>query len=179
MSRIGKKIIIIPEGISVSENDGLVLIKKGADEKSYKLSDNLSVSITNESVLIKRVDDSKISRSLHGTANRIISNLIQGIDLGFEKKLSFKGVGFTIVVSDDSLNMRLGYSHPVVIKIPNGLSIKVEKNIIKISGNDKNLVGDFAANVRDLKKPEVYKGKGIKYIDEIIRKKAGKTAQSA
>ncbi|TSC95291.1 MAG: 50S ribosomal protein L6 [Candidatus Berkelbacteria bacterium Athens1014_28] len=179
MSRIGKKLINIPEGISVSENAGLVLVKKAEIEKKFLLPEKISLDISDSGILVKRSDDSKIARSLHGTANRIIANMIQGIEHGFEKKLSYKGVGFTVAVNDNRLSMRLGYSHLVEIEIPKNINLKIEKNIIRIFGSDKNAVGDFAADVRDLKKPEVYKGKGIKYSDEVIRKKAGKTAQSA
>ena len=180
MSRIGKKTIIIPENVDL-KIDGNFVIAKGpkgelkqklVPEIKLKFSDDkkeLTVSVDNENI--------KKERSLWGTYRQLINNLILGVTEGFEKKLEINGVGYKAAIANKELVLNVGFSHPVNFKIPKNLEITTEKNVITIKGIDKHLVGETAAQIRKIKKPEPYKGKGIKYIDEVIRRKAGKQAK--
>jgi large subunit ribosomal protein L6 len=179
MSRIGNREIQIPEGVKVEIDGQNVVIKNAKDQQSFVLPNVLSVKIDHNSLTLERDDDSKETKSLHGTYARLVSNSILGLSEGFVKNLEYKGVGFTVSVSDNKLVMRLGFSHQIEIDIPDGLEVLVQKNVISIKGTDKDQVGSFAAKVREVKKPEVYKGKGIRYQNENVKKKAGKAAQSA
>ncbi|MCX6812643.1 MAG: 50S ribosomal protein L6 [Candidatus Berkelbacteria bacterium] len=178
MSRIGKRKIIIPENVSVEIAPTSISISGPRGEKTFQLSGGINVKTIDGALEVNRLDDSKNLRSLHGTTKRVIENIIAGVSAGFTKKLDFKGVGYTVISSDGNLTMRLGYSHPVVVPIPDNLTATVIKNSIVVEGNSKEDVGAFCAKVREFRKPEVYKGKGIKYHDEFIKKKAGKTAQA-
>ncbi|MFA5051590.1 MAG: 50S ribosomal protein L6, partial [Patescibacteria group bacterium] len=129
-------------------------------------------------VSVSRTDE-KLGRSLWGLSRVLVQNLILGVTSGFSKKLEISGVGFRAAVAARSLNLNVGFSHPVEFKIPEGIEIKVEKNVITVSGIDKQSVGQVAAQIRDIKKPEPYKGKGIKYADEVVRRKAGKVVKTA
>lgn len=177
MSRVGKKKIIIPEGVEVQVSGHDVEIKKADTSLKYQLPKGISVQVSDNEMHVARDADTKTLRSLHGTTTRVLSNKISGLSVGFKKVLEYKGVGFTAVIEGEKLQMRLGFSHPIVINIPQNLSVSVIKNTIVIEGRDKEEVGEFAAKVREEKKPEVYKGKGIKYQGEFIKKKAGKAAQ--
>ncbi|MFA5157784.1 MAG: 50S ribosomal protein L6 [Patescibacteria group bacterium] len=179
MSRVGNKIITIPDGVTAKIEGSDFSVSGSKGELKHKLPAGITAKIENNQMSVKRSGDSKIQRSLHGTTTRVLTNLVTGVSDGFEKKLDYKGVGFTVVVDDGKMNMRLGFSHPVILEIPNGIEVNVIKNSIVVTGNDKERVGAFAAKIRETKKPEVYKGKGIKYHTEIIKKKAGKTAQSS
>jgi len=174
MSRIGKKGIQIPEKTEVSMTAGLFKTKgpKGSLERNFL--PEISVTIGDKEVTLAIVKESNLTKALWGTYASHIKNMIQGVTEGFEKKLILEGVGFKSQVNGNKLVLALGFSHPVEIEIPVGLEVKAEKNNITISGVDKELVGSFAAKVRDLKKPEPYKGKGFRYHDEIIRRKQGK-----
>lgn len=178
MSRVGNKIIIIPEGVTVVNSGAKVTVTGPKGTSDFTLSEGITVKAENGEVKVSRRDNSKIQRSLHGTSARVIGNIITGLSTGFVRRLDFKGVGFTIVVEGNIMTMRLGYSHPVILNIPEGITVTVVKSAINIEGSSKEAVGAFAAKLRDTKKPEVYKGKGIKYHEEIIRKKAGKAAQA-
>jgi len=179
MSRVGNKIIYIPEGIKVDINGSALSVSSSNNSETLNLSKGITVLVENELVKVSRSDNSKQQRSLHGTTTRLITNIVTGLSVGFTRRLDYKGVGFTVAVEGNKMNMRLGYSHPVVIEIPDGITVTVAKNSIILQGSNKELVGSFAAKLRAVKKPEVYKGKGIKYHEEIIRKKAGKAAQSS
>lgn len=179
MSRIGDRKINIPDGISVTINDYDLVVKNSNEEQLLELPKELSVKIDENFLRIERKNESKQAKSLHGTFARLISNSIRGLSEGFEKKLEFKGVGFTASVTDGKLVMRLGFSHQIEIPIPKGVEVSIQKNIISVKGSDKDKVGLFAAKTREVKKPEVYKGKGIRYQDENVKKKAGKAAQAA
>jgi len=178
MSRIGKKKINIPEGVEVTTADREIKIAGSSGEQTFRLPQGISASIAENQISVNRDGDSKSLRSLQGTANRIIKNMVDGISAGFSKKLQYKGVGFTAVVAGEELQMRLGFSHPIIVPIPKSLKVTVLKNTINIEGAKKEEVGAFAAKIRAIKKPEVYKGKGIKYEDEFIKRKAGKAAQT-
>lgn len=177
MSRVGRKKIIIPEGIEVQVSGCDIEIKNQKEEVKYHLPEGISAQILNNEIHIARCADTKSLRSLHGTTARVINNKVSGLSDGFKKVLEYKGVGFTAVVEGNKLVMRLGFSHQIIINIPDSLTVDVVKNTIVVEGTDKELVGEFAAKVRECKKPEVYKGKGIKYQGEFIKKKAGKAAQ--
>jgi len=179
MSRIGNKKIIIPENVEVKIDGSDIVIKSQNEERTIKLPVNLNADLSSNILRLTRKNELKDSKSLHGTYSKLIENTIIGMTNGFVKKLEYKGVGFTVAVNGDKLAMRLGFSHPIEIEIPIDLNVSVQKNIILIEGKDKDRVGMFAAKIREIKKPEVYKGKGIRYFDEQIKKKAGKAAQSS
>lgn len=177
MSRIGKKIITLPEKVSVESRDGLVMVKGPKGELSFRLPQELKISNEGAGVSVEVWDKSADrNNALWGTARSIIDSMIKGVVDGYEKKLELEGVGFKAQVQGDKLILNIGFSHPVEIKAPPGIVFKVEKNTILVSGVDKFLVGEVAAAVRRLKKPEPYKGKGVRYLGEIIRRKAGKKA---
>jgi large subunit ribosomal protein L6 len=179
MSRIGNKKIIIPENIEIKIIDSNVIIKDSTEESIIKIPANLNVDLTENILRVTRKNELKESKSLHGTYLRLIENTIIGMTDGFVKKLEYKGVGYTVAVNDNKLAMRLGFSHPIEVEIPKDLNVSVQKSTILIEGKDKEKVGLFAAKIREIKKPEVYKGKGIRYHDEQVKKKAGKAAQSS
>jgi len=174
MSRIGKKGIDIPEKTEVSINSGVVSVKgpKGSLERNFR--PDISITIEGNHILLSIPKENKQIKALWGTYASHIKNMVKGVNEGFEKKLVLEGVGYKSQVSGSKLVLALGFSHPVEVEIPAGLNMKTEKNILTISGIDKELVGSFAAKIRDLKKPEPYKGKGFHYSDEVIRRKQGK-----
>lgn len=177
MSRIGKQPVNLPNGVEVNIEAGVVKIKGPKGELSEKLHPLVSVEKKDDQLLVtvKNPADKK-QRALWGLFQRLIANLVIGVTQGFSKQLEINGIGYKAAVSGGNLVLNLGYSHPIGFRIPLGLEIKVEKNIVTIFGADKQLVGQTAAEIRALKKPEPYKGKGIKYAGEVIRRKAGKTA---
>jgi len=178
MSKIGRRKIIIPEGVSLENINGIIKARGSKGELSIQIPPNIEVKISPNSAQVIRKKDDKQTKSLHGLTNRLIENMIIGVSEGFQKKLDFKGVGFKAEVSGNKLVLNVGFSHPVEIIAPEGIEIKVEKNIITVSGIDKQKVGQVAANIRAVKPVEPYKGKGIKYIDEIPRRKPGKAAKA-
>lgn len=178
MSRVGKKKINIPEGVNVKIADGVIIISGRKSQESFKLPKGIEAKISDNTLRISRSNETKNQKSLHGTVARVVENKILGLIEDFSKKLQFSGVGYTVNVEENKLNLRVGFSHLVSVDIPEDIEVTVKKNIITISGRDKEKVGEFAAKVREIRKPEVYKGKGIKYEDEFIKKKAGKAAQT-
>ena len=174
MSRLGKKGILIPEKTEVSMTAGLFKVKgpKGSLERNFL--PEISITIGEKEINLAIVKETGLTKALWGTYASHIKNMVQGVNDGFEKKLILEGVGFKSQVNNDKLVLALGFSHPVEVAIPVGLDVKAEKNLLTISGIDKELVGSFSAKVRSLKKPEPYKGKGFRYHDEIIRRKQGK-----
>lgn len=180
MSRVGKKPILIPAGvvITIKENDLTVKGPKG----TLSLRTHPHITVTQDAgVLHVKVQDSELvdDRALWGLHGSLVRNMIEGIVGGFEKSLEISGVGFKAAVKGKNLELSLGFSHSVLFPIPEGITIAVEKDIIKVNGIDKALVGQTAARIRALKKPEPYKGKGIRYTDEIVHRKAGKAAGKA
>ena len=174
MSRIGKQEILIPAGVEVKK-DGAVLTVKGPKGTLTKIfRDDIEITIADKMVTLKAKRNDKFSKSLWGTYASHIKNMIQGVQTPYQKKLILEGVGFKSEVKGKELVFALGFSHPVIVKIPEGITATAEKNNIAISGIDKELVGSFTAMVRALKKPEPYKGKGMRYEDEVIRRKQGK-----
>lgn len=175
MSRIGKKPIAVPEKVDVNINNGIVSVKGPKGQLSYSLTDKVKVDFENKTVTVSPVNDSKESKSMWGLTRTLISNMVVGVTEGFTRTLEFNGVGYRASVSGNTLNLSLGFSHPVDFALPAGVEAKVTKNVIEIFGSDKELVGFVAAKVRSFRPPEPYKGKGIKYSDEVIIRKAGKT----
>ncbi|MFT7328117.1 MAG: large subunit ribosomal protein L6 [Crocinitomicaceae bacterium] len=175
MSRLSKQAIAIPSGVEIKQDGNLVTIKgpKGELSRSFK-DDVIAFEIKDGTFGFSKVEDTVFSRALIGTYASHITNMIHGVTDGFEKKLIVEGVGFRSEVKGKELHMSLGFSHPVVMDIPEKLTATAEKNIITISGNDKEQTMQFAAQIRAKKKPEPYKGKGIRYEGEIIRRKQGK-----
>ncbi|MEW6507457.1 MAG: 50S ribosomal protein L6 [Bacteroidota bacterium] len=176
MSRIGKKPIYIKD-VKVTKTDGLLKVNGKLGELSMKIHPNISVDITKEEIIVTRPDDSKENRALHGLTRALINNLVKGVTEGYQKSLDIVGVGYKAESKGEAVLFSLGYSHPIYFIPPQGIKIDVPAPTqLKIFGIDKELVGLVAAKIRSFKKPEPYKGKGIKYSNEFIIRKAGKTA---
>jgi len=174
MSRIGKKPIDIPKGNTVSLKDGDLTVKGPKGEISRKFNPEIEIVVSEEEISLNPKKSDVFTNSLWGTYASHIKNMVEGVNKGFEKKLIIEGVGFKAEVKEKELVMNLGFSHPVTVPIPEGITATSEKGNISISGVDKELVGQFTAKIRSFKKPEPYKGKGIRYEGEIIRRKQGK-----
>lgn len=177
MSRIGKLPITIPDGVTITVDDNQVVVKGPKGELRTQILDRVKVKIQDKTLTVERINDEKISKSQHGLIRTLINNTITGVTKGFEKKLEVNGVGFRVGGGGQNLEMSLGFSHPVRYQAPEGVDIAVNKMSITITGIDKQQVGQIAAEIRSLKKPEPYKGKGIKYADETILRKAGKAGK--
>ncbi len=178
MSRIGKLPIVIPEGVEVKIEGQTVTAKGSLGTESVTIRPEIKIEKSENTIVLTRANDDRKSRSLHGLSRTLVSNAINGVKTGFVKKLEIVGVGYRAQMQGNTLNMALGYSHPIDIKAPEGIKISVEQNTkITISGANKQAVGDIAALIRSKRPPEVYKGKGIKYEGEHIRRKAGKTGK--
>ncbi len=179
MSRIGKKPIIIPEGVTANLAAAHIEFKGPKGEISVSYRPEMKVELKDGQILVSPKANSRLHRALFGLTRTLLSNGAMGVSVGFTKQLEMKGVGYRATVEGETLVLQLGYSHAINFPIPDGMIIEVKKNQINISGIDKQLVGETAARIRRLRPPEPYKGKGIKYADEIIRRKAGKTAKAA
>ncbi len=177
MSRIGKLPVEIPSGVEVTMDGSRIIFKKGSIQKELDTKDNVIVKIENNQIVFAPKGEDRQSRAFWGTYRSISSNIITGITKGFEKKLEINGVGYRAALKGNVLELLLGFSHPINYNIPKDITITVEKNIISIKGNDKQLVGQVAADIRSFRPPEPYKGKGVKYVDETIIRKAGKTGK--
>jgi large subunit ribosomal protein L6 len=177
MSRIGKKILVVPDNTEITINGGTVTVKGPLGTLTRSFHKDLSISLDNKEIKVVRKHENSLElNALWGTTVAHLSNMIHGVTKSFEKKLIVEGVGFKWAIVGDSLDMALGYSHPVKMKIPEGIKATIEKLTLTVSGFDKEVVGRFTAEIRDKKKPEPYKGKGIRYSDEVIRRKQGKKA---
>ena len=175
MSRIGRKPIPVPAGVDISIADGVVTVKGAKGTLTQKVHPNMNVAVENGEVLVTRPNDEKENRALHGLTRSLIANMVTGVTQGFSKKLEVNGVGYRVQKQGKNLVMNLGYSHQVTVSEIPGITIEAPSpNEIIISGPDKQLVGQFAAEIREKRPPEPYKGKGIKYADEHIRRKEGK-----
>ena len=178
MSRIGKKPIALPSGVKVEVKDGLVSVKGQGGSLARPLLQGLEVDVSDKELLVRRLADDKRSRSYHGLMRTLVANMVEGVSKGFEKKLEIVGIGYRSEMKGSSIALYLGYSHPIDFPLPKGISAEVEKQtLVTIKGIDKELVGQTAAKIRDLRKPDPYKGKGVKYAGEVLRKKAGKTGK--
>jgi large subunit ribosomal protein L6 len=174
MSRLGKKPISIPEKTTVTVAEGIVTVVGPLGTMTLNFKPVVEISLENNTVVLKPLDEELETLALWGTYSSIIDNLIQGVNKNYEKRLIIEGVGYKAEVKGDSVHMNLGFSHPIIVKIPNDLKVVMEKDTMIITGIDKAKVGQFAADIRAYKKPEPYKGKGIRYSDEIVRRKEGK-----
>lgn len=180
MSRIGRKPILIPEGVQVSIDEHSIVVRGPKGELKQQFRSRIQFEIKDSQVIVTvEHPDNRKSRELWGLSRVLLANMIEGVTKGFEKKLELIGVGYRASLSGKKLVLNVGYSHPVEFLIPENIEVKVDKNIIMISGINKQQVGEVAARIRSVKKPEPYKGKGIKYIDEVIRRKAGKVMKAA
>lgn len=177
MSRIGKLPIQIPSGVTITVDSGNVTVKGPKGELTQFITPDVIVAIEDGVLTVTRKDDSKTARAQHGLMRALINNMVVGVTTGFEKKLEVNGVGFRVNGGGQDLEMALGFSHPVKYHAPEGIQLTVNKMEITVAGHDKQQVGQVAAEIRGLKKPEPYKGKGIKYADEVIIRKAGKTGK--
>lgn len=175
MSKIGKKPIDIPSNVTVTLGDkNKVSIKGAKGELEASFNAEINIEVKDNEVLVTPKKDVKRLYAFWGLTRNLIANMIEGVSKGYEKKLELQGVGYKVAMKGNDLDLSLGFSHPVVFQAPQGIKFAVEKNVITISGIDKQLVGQVAADIRKLRKPEPYKGKGIRYVGEQVRRKAGK-----
>jgi large subunit ribosomal protein L6 len=176
MSRIGKKPVAIENGINVTLEGTEIVAKKGNVEKRLETHGRVNVKVEDGQVVFEKIGDDNQSAAFWGTYRSLFNNIIIGLNEGFKKSLEINGVGYRAAMQGKVLNLQLGFSHDINYDIPEGINVTVEKNIITISGSDKQTVGQVAAEIRDFRPPEPYKGKGVKYTDETIIRKAGKSA---
>lgn len=176
MSRIGKKPILIPEDVEVKIEGKRIIAKGPKGELAKEIRPEIKIEEKENKIFVNLQTETKKNKPLWGLTRAIIANTIKGVKEGFEKKLEIEGLGYKALISDDNLELFVGFTHSVRIKAPEGIKFSVEKNIITVSGADKELVGQIAAKIREVKPPEPYKGKGIRYLGEVIRKKIGKKA---
>lgn len=176
MSRLGKQPLELPSGVTMELKDGIVTVKGSKGELTLPVKDDVAIAIDGNMVTLAPANDSKEARALWGTYASILRNLVIGVTEGYKKVLEIEGVGYRAEASGNTITLNVGFSHPVQLEVPEGLSATVEKSVITIEGIDKHAVGQFAANVRAVKEPEPYKGKGIRYQGEYIIRKQGKKA---
>ncbi len=180
MSKIGKIPVKIPNGVEVNIDNGFIVIKGPKGELKQLIHRGIDIKVADNKINIEVSNTNDRSlRSLWGLTRSLINNMVIGVTQGYEKKLEVNGVGYRVALKGDRLNLEVGFSHPVEFKLPKGLEAKVEKNVITVAGIDKQQVGEISAQIRKIKPPEPYKGKGIKYLEETIRRKAGKVMKSA
>ena len=179
MSRVGRKVIPLPKGVALNITKTEVSVKGPKGELKRALPTGVSIKVSagesGQEALVERADDSRENRSKHGMIRAILANMVKGVAEGWERQLEINGVGYRAEVAGQKLNMSLGFSHPVVFDLPKGVAAKVDKNNIILNGIDRELLGATAAKIREIRPPEPYKGKGIKYVEEVIRRKVGKT----
>lgn len=179
MSRIGNKVIVVPAGVTVDIKEGNFLTVKGPKGQLEKqLNSDLSITLEGNLLTVKRPNNEMFMRKIHGTTRALLFNMVHGVSEGFSKKLEIKGVGYRAQLQGNTLVLQLGFSHNIEMPLPEGISLDVPKNTeITVNGIDKAVVGQFAAEIRKHRKPEPYKGKGIRYVDEYVAREAGKTAK--
>jgi large subunit ribosomal protein L6 len=176
MSRVGKQPVTVANGIDVSLDGTALVARKGNLEKRLETYGRVGIAIDGSEVTFSKAGEAKESAAFWGTYRALFANIIEGLDKGFQKSLEINGVGYRAAVQGKTLNLQLGFSHPIDFPIPEGVEISVEKNLIHIKGTDKQTIGQVAAEIRSFRPPEPYKGKGVKYTDEVIVRKAGKSA---
>ena len=179
MSRIGKMPVPIVSGVSVEITDSSVVVKGPKGSLSFTILSGITVKEEDGIIIVERLNEEKQTRAFHGLTRATIANMVEGVSKGYEKRLEIIGVGYRAQATGKKINLTLGFSHPVEMEAPEGIEVTMDKdakNIVIVSGIDKQLVGEFAANIRKLRKPEPYKGKGIRYLGEYVRRKAGKSA---
>ena len=177
MSRVGKRPISIPKGVEVSVSGSKILFKGAKESQELETFGRVGIELKDANLCFSKKDDSVQSRAFWGTYRALANNIVVGLSQGFSKKLEVNGVGYKVAVNGKKLELALGFSHPVVYDIPQGIEMSVDKNVINIKGSNKQQVGQIAAEIREFRPPEPYKGKGIKYSDEVIIRKAGKTSK--
>lgn len=178
MSRIGNKPVVIPAGVTVDVKDHTVTVKGPKGELSYTFNQNISLEQREDEVVFTRPDDSKENKTIHGTTRAVFNNMVVGVTEGFQKELELIGVGYRAQLQGKKLVLNVGYSHPVEFTPEEGVEIEVPSNTkVIVKGYDKQKVGELAANIRGVRPPEPYKGKGIRYVDEFVRRKEGKTGK--
>lgn len=179
MSRIGVRPITIPSGTTVTQTESILEFQGSKGQLSLTVHPRLAVAVTNESIAVERHSNDRFARSLHGLQRMLIANAVEGVSTGFTKRLEMHGVGYRAQTNGSTLTLTVGFTHPVIIEAPEGITFTVDRtNIISVQGIDKQRVGQVAANIRAVRKPEPYKGKGIRYVGEQVRRKAGKAAKT-
>ena len=176
MSRIGKKELIIPTGTDVSVEGNVLTVKGKGGVLTRIINPNVSITVEGNQVKVLPVNSTKLANAMWGTFSSHVNNMITGVNTPFVKELVVEGVGFKVALNGNTLNLKVGYSHDVNFEVPEGITVEIEKNNIKMTSIDKEALGQFAAVVRASKKPEPYKGKGVRYSDEVVRRKQGKRA---
>lgn len=180
MSRVGRLPISVPDGVTVSIGNGSVGVKGSRGEAEIAIPEQLAVEQADNRVVVKRGGDSRQERSIHGLVRVLIANAVKGVSEGFTRVLEINGVGFRAELKGDTILFNLGYSHPILFQLPDGVKAKIDKQtLITLDGADRQVLGQTAAQIRELRPPEPYKGKGIKYAEEHVRRKAGKAGASA
>ena len=177
MSRIGKLPIEIPSGVTITVDSDVITVKGAKGQLTVPHLSDVTVALEGTQAIVTRKDDEKVAKAQHGLQRSLLNNAVEGVTKEFEKKLEVNGVGFRVNGGGQAIEMQLGFSHPVKYEAPTGVQLGVEKMTITVSGIDKQQVGQVAAEIRALKKPEPYKGKGIKYADEVVLRKAGKAGK--
>ena len=176
MSRIGHKVIPVPKGVTLSQKAGQFSVKGPKGELVKNLPAGISIKLEADKLVVSRADDSRDNRARHGLVRAHLANMVKGVTEGWTRELEINGVGYRAEVAGDTVTFALGYAHPIVFKLPKIVSAKVEKNRLTLSSADKDLLGQIAAKLRELRPPEPYKGKGVKYVEEVIKRKVGKAA---
>ena len=176
MSRIGRKPVPLPKGVSVVQKSGQFGVKGPKGELAKPMPSGITIKVDGDKAIISRVDDSGPNRARHGLVRAHLANMVKGVTEGWKRELEINGVGYRAEVSGDSITFALGYSHPIVFKLPKSITAKVEKNRLTLLSSDKDALGQASAKIRELRPPEPYKGKGVKYVEETIKKKVGKAA---
>lgn len=179
MSRVGIRPVKLPEGVNVEVKPTEIVVRGQNGEQIVGLVHGIRISQKNDQLVVERVNDAKQNRAMHGTVRALLQNAVTGVSSLFEKRLELVGIGYRANVEGNTLNLQVGFTHPVKMEIPQGLSAKVEKNVIVVTGANKQVLGQFCADVRQVRKPEPYKGKGIRYQGEQVRMKQGKAVKAA
>ena len=177
MSRIGKQPIAIPDGVKIHLDDGVVRAEGPKGKLEQPIPAGITAVVEEKQLLIKRGDNSRTARAIHGLTRALVANMVTGVKDGFERKLEIVGIGYRAQMQGKSIQLALGYSHPVIFPLPEGITAEIEKQVaLTLRGSDKALLGETAAKLRSLRKPDPYKGKGIRYANEVVRRKVGKKA---
>lgn len=180
MSRIGKKPIVIPQGVKVAVDGSVVRAEGPKGKLTQPLPGGITAAVENNQVVLNRANDARTARALHGLSRALVANMVHGVKDGFERKLEIVGIGYRAQLQGRNIQLALGFSHPVIFPLPEGVTAEIDKQVsITLKGPDKAVLGQTAANLRKLRKPDPYKGKGIKYAEEVIRRKVGKKAGAA
>jgi len=176
MSRIGRKPVVLPNGVSLAQKPGQFSVKGPKGELSKPMPGGVTIKVDGDKVVVSRADDSRANRARHGLVRAHLANMVKGVTEGWKRELEINGVGYRAEVTGDTLTLALGYSHPIVFTLPKSMTAKVERNRLTLVSPDKDELGQVAAKLRELRPPEPYKGKGMKYVEEVIKRKVGKAA---